>query len=300
MKIDLAQFRAAFFEEAIEHQAALESGLLALEREPADREALDRVFRAAHSIKGGSGTFGLTDVARFTHVLEALLDRLRGGQLQVTPAVTEVLLRATDMLREVLAAARAGAPAPEGMEAMMAALAEAQQAGAPTGPAVAPAAGPVAGDRAASSWRVSLVPHVDLLQRGQDPLLLLRELEALGTLSEVVPDLTALPALAHLDPERCYLGWSLRLTGEVSEAQVREVFQFVEDTCDVTVAPVAAATQAAKDGRAGGRPGAASRPPRWSAGRLIAARATAARATAGRAAALKPARSAWPRRRWTS
>lgn len=245
MKIDLAQFRAAFFEEAIEHQAALESGLLALEREPADREALDRVFRAAHSIKGGSGTFGLTDVARFTHVLEALLDRLRGGQLQVSPAVTEVLLRATDMLREVLAAARAGAPAPEGMEAMMAALAEAQQAGSPTGPAVAPAAGPVADACASSSWRVSLVPHVDLLQRGQDPLLLLRELEALGTLSEVVPDLTALPALAHLDPERCYLGWSLRLTGEVSEAQVREVFQFVEDTCDVTVAPVASAPPAA-------------------------------------------------------
>ena len=244
MKIDLAQFRAAFFEEALEHQAALESGLLALEREPADREALDRVFRAAHSIKGGSGTFGLTDAARFTHVLEALLDRLRAGQLQVTPAVTEALLRATDMLREVLAAARSGAPAPEGMDAMMAALALAQQAVPPAAPVAAPATVPLAAGPGPAAWRVGVVPHVDLLQRGQDPLLLLRELESLGTLSEVVPDLTALPALAHLDPERCYLGWSLRLAGAVTEAQIREVFQFVEDTCDVTVAPVPGAAAA--------------------------------------------------------
>lgn len=65
MKIDLARFRETFFEEAAEHVATLEQGLLGLERPDADPDLLNSIFRAAHSIKGGSGTFGLEQVASF-------------------------------------------------------------------------------------------------------------------------------------------------------------------------------------------------------------------------------------------
>jgi two-component system chemotaxis sensor kinase CheA len=79
---------------------------------PADPEVLNSIFRAAHSIKGGSGTFGFDDVMRFTHRLEELLDRMREGKSEPTPARIDLLLRSCDMLRTLLAAAESGAIAP--------------------------------------------------------------------------------------------------------------------------------------------------------------------------------------------
>ncbi|MBN9161779.1 MAG: Hpt domain-containing protein, partial [Myxococcales bacterium] len=76
---DIQSLLETFFEEAEEHLATFEQGLLELETNPHDGEVIARVFRAAHSIKGASGTFGLDDVTSFTHALETLFDRLRQG-----------------------------------------------------------------------------------------------------------------------------------------------------------------------------------------------------------------------------
>ena len=77
MKIDLSRFKETFFQEAAEHVNNMETLLLGLGDAPADPEVLNSIFRAAHSIKGGSGTFGFDDVMRFTHRLEELLDGMR-------------------------------------------------------------------------------------------------------------------------------------------------------------------------------------------------------------------------------
>ncbi len=84
MQIDLNRFRAAFFEEADEHLTNMEAALLQLESSQHDPEILNTIFRAAHSIKGASSTFGIDQVARFTHVLENLLDRMRDGEIFAT------------------------------------------------------------------------------------------------------------------------------------------------------------------------------------------------------------------------
>ncbi len=81
MDFDVAAFLDAFFEEAEEHVQVFERGLLELERNPSDREVIASVFRAAHSIKGASGTFGLSSVMQFTHELEGVLDLLRKDAL---------------------------------------------------------------------------------------------------------------------------------------------------------------------------------------------------------------------------
>ena len=77
MTIDMSQFYQVFFEEASEHLANMEALLLNLDVDHPPLEDLNAIFRAAHSIKGGSGTFGFTDMAEVTHVLETLLDLLR-------------------------------------------------------------------------------------------------------------------------------------------------------------------------------------------------------------------------------
>jgi len=84
MSIDMAQFHQVFFEESFEGLEVMESGLLNLDMGDVDDEAINTIFRAAHSIKGGSGTFGFTSVSDFTHVMETLLDEMRDGRRQVT------------------------------------------------------------------------------------------------------------------------------------------------------------------------------------------------------------------------
>jgi chemotaxis protein histidine kinase CheA len=78
-----------------------------------DAEEINAIFRAAHSIKGGSGTFGFKNVSDFTHVMETLLDEMRDGRRSVTADAVEVLLQSVDVLREMLEAARDNGQADE-------------------------------------------------------------------------------------------------------------------------------------------------------------------------------------------
>jgi two-component system chemotaxis sensor kinase CheA len=108
MAVDLTQFHAVFFEEAAEHLADMERRLVALDPAQADREDVDGIFRAAHSIKGGANMFGFAEIAQVTHELETLLDAARRGSLEMTRAMVDAALGAGDYLDEALAAARAG------------------------------------------------------------------------------------------------------------------------------------------------------------------------------------------------
>jgi two-component system chemotaxis sensor kinase CheA len=106
MSIDMSQFYQVFFEEAQEHLNSMESLLLELDIGDPDAEQLNAIFRAAHSIKGSAGTFGFTDLAEVTHVLENLLDRIRKGELALRPEMIDAFLDAGDVLKDLLAAHR--------------------------------------------------------------------------------------------------------------------------------------------------------------------------------------------------
>ncbi|NUQ63505.1 MAG: Hpt domain-containing protein, partial [Pirellulales bacterium] len=133
MKIDLQRFHAAFFDEAAEHLAVMESALLDLERAPGDHELLHSIFRAAHSIKGASGTFGFGDIAGFTHHLESLLDRMRDGRIAPTSELVELLLRSQDVLAALVSAAKDGSPLPPELESIVGAIENAQASGPAAG-----------------------------------------------------------------------------------------------------------------------------------------------------------------------
>jgi len=105
---DLTQFYQIFFEEAGENLDLMEQMLLNLNLETADDEALNGIFRCAHSVKGGAATFGFADVAELTHQMESLLDRLRRHELQPTSAMVDVLLESADASRSLLARHQAG------------------------------------------------------------------------------------------------------------------------------------------------------------------------------------------------
>jgi two-component system chemotaxis sensor kinase CheA len=113
MSIDMSQFYQVFFDEAAEHLASMEALLLAFDLDAPDADQLNAIFRAAHSIKGGSGTFGFTDMAEVTHVLETLLDRVRKNEITLTHDMVDVFLQAGDVLRGLLEAHQNGSIADE-------------------------------------------------------------------------------------------------------------------------------------------------------------------------------------------
>ncbi|WP_443115023.1 chemotaxis protein CheA [Herbaspirillum seropedicae] len=143
MSIDMSQFFQVFFDEAEEGLAEMEKLLLAVNVASPDPEDLNAVFRAAHSIKGGSSTFGLTDIAEVTHVLESLLDRIRQGQMALTSEHVDAFLAAKDVLKSMLDGHKHGADVDQGAVADVRRLLEALSQGKSSAPAKA--AAPVAG-----------------------------------------------------------------------------------------------------------------------------------------------------------
>ena len=105
---DLTQFYQIFFEEAGENLDQMEQMLLNLDLNEANDEELNGIFRCAHSIKGGSATFGFADVAELTHKMESLLDRLRRHEITPVPEMVDVLLESADASRSLLARHQAG------------------------------------------------------------------------------------------------------------------------------------------------------------------------------------------------
>jgi two-component system chemotaxis sensor kinase CheA len=244
MQIDMKRFHAAFFDETAEHVATLEESLLGLERTPDDSELLNRIFRAAHSIKGASGTFGFTDIATFTHSLEGLLDRMRSGDILPTASLVELLLQSADALSGLLSCAKDGGPLPPVIDDLIGRLEEAKQGKAVGGPVLTAAAPPAAAVGGMQDYLVTFQPARDMLHFGMDPLLLLRDLSRVGTVSEVRADKSKLPDLQALLPDECYLGWTVRLRSDKGVDEIRSVFVFVEDCSQVDIEVQASAETA--------------------------------------------------------
>ena len=166
---------------------------------------------------GNSGMFGFTAVGQFTHKMETLLDKLRNSELSVTVPITDVLLRSTDCLKQLIEAARGGpAPDPEmlqGLEQELASSAGGQQAAPQSSSSSTTHAHPVAqSGPALNRYQITWTAPGWLFQRGLDPVRMIGELEDLGTIVSRTLDTSHLPPMSQLDPEVCYLGWVIELT----------------------------------------------------------------------------------------
>jgi len=251
------EIQAIFFVECEESLAAAEAGLAACRDGTHDDDTVNAVFRAVHSIKGGAGAFGFAALQAFTHTFESLLGEVREGNLALSDDLTQLMLRALDVLSDHVTAAREGGSAPDDA-ALLAELEVAQgkdgESHAPTTSAVPepevaappPAddfgleldldamlndiAGEIAPAAPAPGWQLHIRPHAAAMQNGSEPLLLLRELAGLGGRC-VVCDTGQIPPLEELDPSQGYLGWSFEFPADASEAAAREVFDFIGADC---------------------------------------------------------------------
>lgn len=224
MSLDMSQFYQVFFEETEEHLASIEAILLRIDPQHPAPEEIAEIFRAAHSIKGSSATFGFEDMAGVTHLMEDLLDRVRKGELALSREMVDACLAAGDVLRNQLDAHRGERrPDLERAEAVRSRLAELCDGAAP-GAAPQTAAGP-GFDLAFRLARV--VSGSELLVDN-----MLAELAALG-------DCEIVERPGALQPEG---GWRIRLRGVCAESALRGALELVTDPGDLTISPLAPAS----------------------------------------------------------
>ena len=247
--------RATFFQECDELLDDLETGLLAIQSGEDGGDTVNAVFRAVHSIKGGAGAFGLDALVRFAHVFETTMDDVRSGKLAPAPDVLVVLLRAADVLSDHVLAAKGGTAVDEAAAAVV--VADLQRyvgpgaLEAPVEEALDFAFAPMtlsldtpddveveaaAGASASVEWNLQFRPHAALYRNANDALVLMRELERLGSIT-VMADEAGLPDLALLEVDTPCLTWTIVLTAAdtVTRSQILEIFEFVEGDCDLTL-----------------------------------------------------------------
>ena len=229
------KYKQAFQEEAREILIELEAALLALNDNPNDNELVGRAFRALHTIKGSGAMFGFDELAAFTHNLENAFDEVRNGRLKVSSELINLSLTALDQIKGMLEKT-AGASNPasaEILEKLRQLTGKDQATPAKAAPATTVVPFPPT-NAATQDWHIRFSPGPDLLRCGTDPLLLLRELRQMGSL-EVTANVSALPPLRELDPERCYITWEMTLRTAAGREAISDVFIFVADSCELSI-----------------------------------------------------------------
>ncbi|WP_435273869.1 chemotaxis protein CheA [Psychrobium sp. nBUS_13] len=237
MSIDLSQFIPTFLEESFEGLELMESSLLNLEQ--GDIDTINAIFRAAHSIKGGAGTFGFNRVTDFTHEVETLLDEMRDGRRSIEQRDVDLLLRSVDCIRLLIEAARDGVEcdAPS-IQDVHNALAQTLNKEISTNKKVDDVEQEfVDASNGTPSWKISFIPHHEMLQTGNDVLHIINALAELGPVTQVV-ECENIPPLDSIHPEECYLSWQITLQSSCNKGDIEEVFEWVEDECDLIVEQV--------------------------------------------------------------
>ena len=240
-----------FFSESRELLEQMESLLLQLETldEASRQESLHGIFRAAHTIKGSAGMFGLDDVVSFTHAVESVLDRLRNRQLSVSDALVSLLLQCRDHIAQLVDSAEAGnhdSTIVKAGQPLLAALQSYLVAGAAAetqAPALPVSEPPpferLDSDDVASSecWHISIRFGHNCFRDGMDPLSFITYLKHLGDVISIIPLAEFLPTVSEFDSESCYLAFGIQLASSASKQEIEDVFEFVREDSILHIIP---------------------------------------------------------------
>lgn len=239
--VDFKKLYGVFVDEAMERIAELEDGLLRIEKSPDDKELINTIFRAAHTIKGSSGSLGLKDISAFTHHMEEILDMVRqekipphsplekggGGEFK---ELINVLLEATDMIKEMVEAVAADTPFEfSKCGDLIRRMEEIKTGKSPEALSRSPGI---------KTFKIIFIPDSNLFKRGIDPAMVIEDLKGIGEVVHITANTDTVPMLSELDPETLYLRWDILLKTNRDEADIRKVFEFAGDGSNIRILPV--------------------------------------------------------------
>lgn len=243
--MDMNQLMQTFLAESRDLLEDMERHLLEAERGESSPDAVNAIFRAAHTIKGSGGLFDLPQLVGFTHVLESVLDLVRDEALTLSSDLIGLLLVCCDHIHALVETA---ADPSHADPAALAAEAEPLLAQLQTylqGCACGVTATAIqhsTPEKQSGYWRITLKLFADALRFGNSPLKLIRNLRGLGSVESIHTDISQLPAFDDLDPEANYLGFQILLRSDADRAAIEDVFEFVREDCDLDIVAVPAPT----------------------------------------------------------
>jgi two-component system chemotaxis sensor kinase CheA len=242
MNLDDAQ--QTFIVESLELLQQMEDALLHIELAPDDHDTINAIFRAAHTIKGSAGLFGLDDIVSFTHVAESVLDRVRDKHLHFDEELTALFLQVCDHIGVLVKLAADNKQAEKSVQSSGAhlldllrgllddALESVQDS------ATLPVEHEPSSERSGDTtdhWHISLRLGRDLLRNGMDPLAFIRYLSTLGRICNIATLSDTLPSGTEMDPESCYLGFEIGFHSNADKATIESVFEFIREDSQVHI-----------------------------------------------------------------
>lgn len=246
--MDMNQLMQTFLAESRDLLEDMERHLLEAERGESSPDAVNAIFRAAHTIKGSGGLFDLPQLVGFTHVVESVLDLVRDESLTLSSELVGLLLVCCDHIHALVETAADPShadPAALAAEAepLLAQLQTYLQSSACG--VTAAAIQHSTPEKQSGHWRITLKLFADALRFGNSPLKLIRNLRGLGSVESINTDTSQLPAFDDLDPEANYLGFQILLRSDADRAAIEDVFEFVREDCDLDIVAVPAPTDSA-------------------------------------------------------
>jgi len=235
------KFRAKFVEESTDNVHDLEEALFLLEKDMDNKELIERIFRAMHSLKGGGAMFGFNHLSEFTHHLETIFDWVRSNKLKVTTDLITLTFSAIDQIKFLLKTGDLSAA--DDLKAQQAFIQRLQaflSEGGSTGTSAASAAQTEAAPEESDekTYLISFIPQKELLQNGTNPLYLLDDIHALGQ-ALTLAYTHKVPSLDLIDAEANYCLWQILVSTSESINEIKDVFIFVEDECELHIDQVA-------------------------------------------------------------
>jgi len=244
------EYLQTFVVECTELLEQMEEALLTVEQAADDPEIINAIFRAAHTIKGSAGMFGLDAIVVFTHAAESVLDRVRSGDIAMGAELAALFIEAHDHLRALIHHVAEGSdPAAETERHGRSLIAQLEAyLGRTTTDQPAPAGEiPIVHqstvEREQSDvvgtdhWHISLRFGPEVFRNGMDPFSFVRCLSSLGDIVQLVTLIGAIPTAEYMDPETCYLGFEISFSSAADKLAIDNVFNFVRSDCLIHILP---------------------------------------------------------------
>jgi len=229
-----------FREESIELLESMENSLVYIRENGMDNEAINAVFRAAHTIKGTAGMYKVGYVVEFTHIAENLLDQVRNGKVHMNDELGELLLACKDHMQNLVefSAATCNQEEPhEELKTTSQRLSAALQANIPDEAVLHHStentASQAVGSEVPKKWKLNLVFGHEVMEHGFEPASFLAYLRKHSSEFAAKVDISAVPGILELEPTVCYIGFEVLFETTMNEAQILEVFEFVADDCKI-------------------------------------------------------------------
>lgn len=212
-----------FVDESFEHLSEIEKGLLELEKNPGDKELINTVFRAAHTIKGSSASIGLHNISAFMHNVEEVLDLMRQDRIMPERELINVFFESADLVKEMLISISSDNPFDFSRCKV-----------------ISGRINTIKKKCMERQYKIIFIPERTIFKRGIDPAHIISDLKEIGEVISIKAYTDEVPVISEINPEELFLRWDIMLKTERTVAEIGKVFEFVKEGSDIKIFPVTA------------------------------------------------------------